>query len=195
MMKRITIPFQTVGKLGFSHRCFATKREIIVKPTVLTTLFTIEPIAPELLWLQPFISEKNKMFSTEVKYVSPIELKYAIPKLNKAEVAFIGRSNVGKSSLINALIGEKLARVSKEPGCTKTMNFFAFVKDAKDVKEDNMSAHLRYVVDLPGYGFARVSKTLQQQWIDIMTSYLEARDQSVLRYLLSFLLFAYVIHL
>ena len=101
----------------------------------------------------------------------------------KPEFGFIGRSNVGKSSLINMITGwTRLAKTSVQPGKTRTINHF-FVNDSW------------YLVDLPGYGFARVSKTLQQQWIDIMTSYLEARDQSVLRYLLSFLLFAYVIHL
>ena len=82
------------------------------------------------------------------------------PRLKLPEVAFVGRSNVGKSSLINALINSKnLARVSKQPGKTRTINYFA-------VDE------WFYLVDLPGYGFARTSKEEQLLWQEAIEGYL-----------------------
>ena len=80
------------------------------------------------------------------------------------EVAFAGRSNAGKSSAINTITRNgKLARTSKTPGRTQLINHFSLSED-------------RYLVDLPGYGFARVSKAKQKQWQAAMTRYLVARD-------------------
>ena len=86
------------------------------------------------------------------------------------EVAFVGRSNVGKSSMINALVGrKKLVRVSNTPGRTRTLNFF-------DVDVERAGkAHLVRFADLPGYGFAKVSKTERSEWKTMITSYLEKR--------------------
>ena len=82
-----------------------------------------------------------------------------IPKSEKLEFAFSGRSNVGKSSLINKIMNRKsLARVSAMPGKTITINFFAL---------ENI-----YVVDLPGYGYAKVSKTEKQRWAGLIEGYL-----------------------
>ena len=79
------------------------------------------------------------------------------------EVAFVGRSNVGKSSLINRLLNrKKAARVSSKPGKTQTINFFLI----------NQAFHL---VDLPGYGFAKVSKTQKEQWGKMIEKYLLIR--------------------
>jgi len=79
------------------------------------------------------------------------------------EVAFVGRSNVGKSSLINALLNrKKLARTSQNPGKTRTINFFNV--------EDRL-----YFVDLPGYGYARVSKSESQKWGEMVEGYLQDR--------------------
>jgi GTP-binding protein len=74
-------------------------------------------------------------------------------------IAFVGRSNVGKSSLINALLQEKVARVSATPGKTKAIHFFIWQKINK------------IVADLPGYGFAKVSKNEQEAWSQLMTQY------------------------
>ncbi len=82
-----------------------------------------------------------------------------------AEVAFAGRSNAGKSSAINAITrNKKLARTSKTPGRTQLINFFS------------LGDH-RYLVDLPGYGYAKVSKTQQRHWQETLGNYLITRDQ------------------
>jgi GTP-binding protein len=89
------------------------------------------------------------------------------PPPGPAEVAFAGRSNVGKSSAINALAGRKrLAFTSKTPGRTQTINFFEIEED------ERVAARL---VDLPGYGFARVPKPMRAQWEQLVGAYLEAR--------------------
>lgn len=86
------------------------------------------------------------------------------------EVAFVGRSNVGKSSMINALTArKKLVRVSNTPGRTRALNFFDV-----DVERDGKK-HLVRFADLPGYGFAKVSKTERSDWQKMITTYLEKR--------------------
>jgi GTP-binding protein len=88
------------------------------------------------------------------------------------EIAFLGRSNVGKSSLINALVGRKgLAFTSNTPGRTQTINFYR-VKDSM------------YFVDLPGYGYARVPIDLTGQWRDLIESYLLTRRTLDLSFLI-----------
>ena len=87
-----------------------------------------------------------------------------LPPADLPEVAFAGRSNVGKSSLINALVGQKyLARASNEPGRTREINFFL------------LDEKLR-LVDLPGYGFAAVPVAIKRDWGKLIGGYLEARD-------------------
>jgi len=86
-----------------------------------------------------------------------------IPQLSHPEIAFAGRSNVGKSSLLNRLVGQhKLARVSKTPGRTQQINFFLIDQRVT-------------FVDLPGYGFARVPAPVKQQWKHLVESYLSTR--------------------
>ena len=85
------------------------------------------------------------------------------PSDGRLEIAFVGRSNVGKSTMLNVLLNKKgLAKTSKTPGKTQTVNFF-------DVNGKY------YFVDLPGYGYARVSKDVREQWATVMTSYLTAK--------------------
>jgi GTP-binding protein len=92
------------------------------------------------------------------------------PTGHAAEVAFVGRSNVGKSSMINALTGrKKLVRISNTPGRTRTLNFFDVELERKGVRH-----HVR-LADLPGYGFAKASKADKAQWQTMITTYLEKR--------------------
>ena len=87
------------------------------------------------------------------------------PRTDFPELAFAGRSNVGKSSLINKLLNRKsLARVSQKPGKTATINFY------------NIDSCL-YFVDLPGYGFAQVSKEEKKKWGNMIETYLNSREQ------------------
>ena len=86
------------------------------------------------------------------------------------EIAFVGRSNVGKSSLINSLLHrKKLAKVSKTPGKTRAVNFFT-------VRTSDPKLSLLSLVDLPGYGYAKVSKTMRAQWGPMIEQYLEQRQ-------------------
>jgi len=86
------------------------------------------------------------------------------------EIAFVGRSNVGKSSMINALVGRrKLVRVSGTPGRTRTLNFFEVL-----LERDGERRTVR-LADLPGYGFAKVSRAERAGWERMITTYLERR--------------------
>jgi len=90
------------------------------------------------------------------------------PKDAKPEIAFLGRSNVGKSSLINSLLMVRgLARTSSTPGRTQSLNFFA------------INERFRFV-DLPGFGYARVPQNIKSTWGDMVTGYLAKRPQLVL---------------
>jgi GTP-binding protein len=90
------------------------------------------------------------------------------PRDERAEIAFLGRSNVGKSSLINSLLGVKgLARTSRTPGRTQSLNFFL------------INNRFRFV-DLPGYGYARVPKIIRSSWGELATNYLAKRASLVL---------------
>jgi GTP-binding protein len=93
------------------------------------------------------------------------------PKDPVPEIAFVGRSNVGKSSMINSLAArKKLVRVSNTPGRTRTLNFFDV-----DLSFQGEKRTLR-LADLPGYGFAKASKTDRKQWKEMIDTYLEKRD-------------------
>lgn len=84
------------------------------------------------------------------------------------EIAFLGRSNVGKSSVINALVGTKLARTSSTPGRTRAINFFELRVAGKPRPE-------LIFADLPGYGFARISREISAQWPSFIDPYLKQR--------------------
>jgi len=96
------------------------------------------------------------------------------PAATAPEFAFLGRSNVGKSSLINGLLGEKAAKVSASPGRTRAINFFAL--------SDSPTARLPRLLfaDLPGYGYAKISKSISAEWPKFINPYLEERANLVL---------------
>lgn len=83
------------------------------------------------------------------------------------EVAFLGRSNVGKSSLLNSLVGEKAAKVSSTPGRTRAINFFALL--------DQRQQPQMMFADLPGYGYAKISKSISAGWPAFIEPYLAMR--------------------
>lgn len=104
-----------------------------------------------------------KIKSVELEIVCGITSK--LPDTDKIEIAFAGKSNVGKSSMINALLNRKsLARTSATPGKTQTINFY------------NVNQEL-YLVDLPGYGYARVSEKEKEQWGKLIERYLHTSKQ------------------
>lgn len=84
------------------------------------------------------------------------------------EVAFLGRSNVGKSSLLNALVGDKAAKVSSTPGRTRAINFFSLL--------DDKSRAVLNLADLPGYGYAKISKSISAEWPKFIEPYLQDRE-------------------
>ncbi|MGI6036875.1 MAG: ribosome biogenesis GTP-binding protein YihA/YsxC [Limnochordia bacterium] len=103
------------------------------------------------------------MFS-RAQFVTSAVKESQYPQGGKAEIALVGRSNVGKSSLINCILNRKnLARTSSRPGRTQTLNFYLI--------DDRF-----YLVDLPGYGFAHVSKKMRQQWGAMIEGYLLKRQ-------------------
>ncbi len=90
------------------------------------------------------------------------------PAPDVAEIAFLGRSNVGKSSLLNALVGEKAAKVSQTPGRTRAINFFALL--------DQSQRRKMMFADLPGYGYAKISKSISAGWPAFIEPYLAIRS-------------------
>jgi GTP-binding protein len=105
---------------------------------------------------------------TSAEFVKSAFTESDWPVATLPEIAFMGRSNVGKSSLLNSLLAKRgLARTSSTPGRTQSLNFFL------------LNARF-YFVDLPGFGYARVPKTLRLEWGEMVTSYLAKRRQLVL---------------
>lgn len=105
----------------------------------------------------------RKLFAAECRFFFGAQKLDQLPPPAGAEVAFAGRSNVGKSSLLNALTGRKsLARTSSEPGRTRQLNFF------------DLGGRLT-LVDMPGYGYARASKDIKADWQGMMFDYLRGR--------------------
>ncbi len=109
------------------------------------------------------IEEARLLFAGPCDFVLGVAGLEQLPAADRTEVAFAGRSNVGKSSLINALTGRNtLARTSNTPGRTQQLNFF------------DLGGAL-YLVDMPGYGYAKVSKSTREQWNRLIKNYLRGR--------------------
>lgn len=109
------------------------------------------------------LEEARKIFAGPCDFMwGSADLKQ-LPPPDFSEIAFAGRSNVGKSSLVNALTGRKtLAKTSNTPGRTQQLNFF------------NLGGHI-YLVDMPGYGYAKVSKEVRDNWDNLIFQYLQGR--------------------
>lgn len=109
--------------------------------------------------------EKGRLlFAGPVTFVKGVVAMSGLPPADRLEVCFAGRSNVGKSSLINALTGRKtLARASNTPGRTQEINYFALGED-------------RYMTDLPGYGYAEAPKAIVAKWQALLKQYLAGRQ-------------------
>ncbi len=109
---------------------------------------------------------------SSARFIKSTQKPADFPRDQLQEIAFIGRSNVGKSSLLNALANlGKLARISRSPGRTQTINFYSI--------NDGL-----YFVDLPGYGYAKVPKQIQATWRNMVEGYLQDRPQLKLALLL-----------
>lgn len=106
----------------------------------------------------------RKLFAGPVEFLKGVVAMQGLPPADRIEVCFAGRSNVGKSSLINALTGRKaIARASNTPGRTQEINFFTLGEE-------------RYLVDLPGYGFANAPVAVVEKWQRLLKQYLSGRQ-------------------
>ncbi|ULQ52607.1 ribosome biogenesis GTP-binding protein YihA/YsxC [Flavihumibacter fluvii] len=104
------------------------------------------------------------------------------PPADRPEYAFIGRSNVGKSSVINMICrNQKLAKTSRSPGKTQMINHFEISSVSKEGAKDFFKW---YLVDLPGYGFAKVSQAQRKQWEKMIENYLRKRENLVMVFIL-----------
>jgi len=112
-----------------------------------------------------FSRERGRlMFAGPVEFVKGVVAMSGLPPADRTEICFAGRSNVGKSSLINALTGRKsLARASNTPGRTQELNYFAL-------------GDSRYMVDLPGYGYAEAPVATVRKWQALLKDYLQGRQ-------------------
>ncbi|MFL4470038.1 ribosome biogenesis GTP-binding protein YihA/YsxC [Tateyamaria armeniaca] len=113
----------------------------------------------------PQTEERGRLlFAGETEFVKGVVAMSGLPPADRLEVCFAGRSNVGKSTLINALTGRKgLARASNTPGRTQEINYFT-------------AADSHYLVDLPGYGYANAPLPVVEQWQKLLKQYLSGRQ-------------------
>jgi len=135
----------------------ASRGRSLTGPALEADLFPAREIAPEAL------EAGRLLFARDCRFIAGAADAGGLPGETLPEVAFLGRSNVGKSSLVNALTGRRtLARTSKTPGRTRQINFFALDQRLM-------------LVDLPGYGYAEASKSAVAAWTGLVRHYLRGR--------------------
>ena len=124
---------------------------------------TFSPIFPPRVVDSGVAEAGRLLFAAEARFIAGASGPSALPPEGLPEIAFVGRSNVGKSSLVNALTGRRtLARISNTPGRTRQINFF------------DLGGRLM-LVDLPGYGYAEASKSAVKSWTSLVRHYLQTR--------------------
>ncbi len=122
----------------------------------------------------------HRMLIKSAKYIISSPDYTKCPEPDRPEYAFIGRSNVGKSSLINMLCNnDKLAKTSAAPGKTQLINHFAVESSPSARTDSKKKIDNWYLVDLPGYGFAKVSQTDRRRWQQMIENYLRKRENLV----------------
>lgn len=196
--KKVAPPWQTLSKKDIDQNVKAEKarRKIAQETGQHMTPLQLEEtqvsyqrsksfLSPQdkaLLAWKPFALNANKQ---EILFQGAFLNKQMPPRLGTPEVAFLGRSNVGKSSLLNKLVGKSdLARVGKTPGATASVNLYGiFDTSKKKATSDNQKA-LMGLVDLPGFGYAKLSKETKQSVQDTAENYLAKRKELALGVLL-----------
>jgi len=125
-------------------------------------------MAMETLEVTPeALARGEALFKAPAEFIKGVTAIAGLPDDGQAEIALAGRSNVGKSSLINALTGRKaLARISVTPGRTRELNFFTLGPEGR-----------LYLVDMPGYGYAKAPKTAVKGWTQLIQDYLKGRRE------------------
>ncbi len=114
------------------------------------------------------LAEGERLFAGDWQFVRGVPALEHLPPADRPEIAFAGRSNVGKSSLLNALVDQRtLARTSNTPGRTQELNYFR--------PPDQGAGRLLYLVDMPGYGFAKAPKDKVKAWTKLVKDYLRGR--------------------
>lgn len=125
-----------------------------------------EPLSPRPEFSSEEIAAGDNVFAQDWMFLKSVPALEFLPDADRPEIAFAGRSNVGKSSLINALVRKHgLARASNTPGRTQELNFF---------RATNLSPSF-YIVDMPGYGFAKAPKSKVEEWTRLVKDYLRGR--------------------
>ena len=128
---------------------------------------------PNFDFTDEIVEKGKKLFSQSVKFIAGSNSMNSLPEETVSEIAFSGRSNVGKSSLINSITGTKFtARTSQNPGRTQQLNFF-----------EVGNGQIR-LVDFPGFGYAKASKSSIQKWHNLIKSYIKYRSSLVRVFLL-----------